>query len=63
MSHTDPTPHALQTPPWLYARGAIRPWGDATLHVNTEAVRTGFHIFATIATGCTARRGSCACRS
>ena len=45
MSHTDPTPHALQTPPWLYARGAIRPWGEATLHVNTEAVRTGFHIF------------------
>ena len=82
MAHTDPTPHALQTPPWLYARGAIRPWGDAVLHVNTEAVRTGFHIFeglkafwqadgrasasstsATTTTGCTARRGSCACRS
>ena len=45
LAHTDPTPHALQTPPWLYARGAVRPWGEATLHVNTEAVRTGFHIF------------------
>ena len=42
---TDPTPHALQTPAYLYARGAIRPWGDAMLHVNTEAVRTGFHVF------------------
>ena len=45
LAHTDPTPHALQTPPWLYARGAVRPWGEATLHVNTEAVRTGFHVF------------------
>ena len=45
MAPTDPTPHALQTPPWLYARGAVRPWGEATLHVNTEAVRTGFHVF------------------
>ncbi len=42
---TDPTPHALQTPPFLYANGAVRPWGEATLHVNTEAVRTGFHVF------------------
>lgn len=42
---SDPTPHALQTPPYLYARGAIRPWDEAVLHVNTEAVRTGFHIF------------------
>ncbi len=42
---TDPTPHALQTPPFLFARGAVRPWGDAVLHVNTEAVRTGFHVF------------------
>ena len=42
---TDPTPHALQTPPLLYARGAVRPWGEALLHVNTEAVRTGFHVF------------------
>jgi branched-chain amino acid aminotransferase len=42
---TDPVPHALQTPPWIYARGQVRPWGDATLHVNTEAVRTGFHVF------------------
>jgi branched-chain amino acid aminotransferase len=42
---TDPTPHALQTPPFIYARGAIRPWDEAVLHVNTEAVRTGFHVF------------------
>ncbi|HVH03091.1 MAG TPA: aminotransferase class IV [Amaricoccus sp.] len=42
---TDPTPHALQTPPWIYARGAVRPWGEAVLHVNTEAVRTGFQVF------------------
>ncbi len=41
----DPTPHALQTPELIYARGAIRPWDEAVLHVNTEAVRTGFHIF------------------
>jgi branched-chain amino acid aminotransferase len=38
-------PHALQTPEFLYARGAVRPWADATLHVNTEAVRAGMHIF------------------
>ena len=42
---TDPAPHALQTPPFIYARGAVRPWDDAVLHVNTEAVRTGFHVF------------------
>lgn len=42
---TDPAPHALQTPAFIYARGAVRPWNDAVLHVNTEAVRTGFHVF------------------
>jgi branched-chain amino acid aminotransferase len=42
---TDPTPHALQRPDWIYARGAVRPWDDAVLHVNTEAVRTGLHVF------------------
>jgi branched-chain amino acid aminotransferase len=45
VAPTDPTPHALQTPDFLYARGAIRPWGEAVLHVNTEAVRAGMHIF------------------
>jgi branched-chain amino acid aminotransferase len=45
VAHTDPTPHALQTPPCLFARGAVRPWSEAVLHVNTEAVRTGFHVF------------------
>lgn len=44
-SPTDPTPHALQQPDYLFARGAVRPWHEAMIHVNTEAVRTGFHIF------------------
>jgi branched-chain amino acid aminotransferase len=42
---TDPKPHSLQTPEVIYARGTVRPWNEAVLHVNTEAVRTGFHIF------------------
>lgn len=41
----DPTPHALQTPALIYARGAVRPWADATLHVNTEAVMRGINVF------------------
>lgn len=45
MTKTDPTPHSLQKPDFIYARGAVRRWEEAVLHVNTEAVRTGFHIF------------------
>lgn len=41
----DPTPHALQTPALIYARGAVRPWSEATLHVNTEAVMRGINVF------------------
>jgi branched-chain amino acid aminotransferase len=42
---SDPKPHALQRPAFLYARGAIRPWEDATVHVATEAVIRGINVF------------------
>jgi branched-chain amino acid aminotransferase len=42
---TDPTPHALQTPDLIYANGNVRPWAEATLHVNTEAVMRGVNVF------------------
>jgi branched-chain amino acid aminotransferase len=42
---TDPLPNALQKPEFIYARGAIRPWDEAVLHVGTEAVKIGFHVF------------------
>jgi branched-chain amino acid aminotransferase len=42
---TDPKPHALQRPAFLYARGAIRPWEEATVHVATEAVIRGINVF------------------
>lgn len=45
MAATDPTPHALQRPAYLFARGEIRPWEDAVIHINTEAARAGFHVF------------------
>lgn len=45
ISATDPTPHALQTPAFLYARGAVRPWEEGMVHVNSEAVLRGLNIF------------------
>jgi branched-chain amino acid aminotransferase len=42
---TEQKPHALQRPPFLYARGAVRPWEEGVIHVNSEAVLRGFNIF------------------
>lgn len=38
-------PQALQSPPFIYANGAIRPWAEAMLHVSTEAVQRGINVF------------------
>jgi branched-chain amino acid aminotransferase len=35
----------LQQPQWVYCRGDIRPWEDATLHVSTEAVNRGLNVY------------------
>jgi branched-chain amino acid aminotransferase len=41
----DPKPHALQRPAFLFARGAVRTWDDAHVHVATEAVIRGINVF------------------
>jgi branched-chain amino acid aminotransferase len=38
-------PHALQTPEFLFCRGAVRPWAEGLIHVNSEAVLRGLNIF------------------
>jgi branched-chain amino acid aminotransferase len=35
----------LQKPRWVYFRGDVRPWEEATLHVSTEAVNRGLNVF------------------
>lgn len=35
----------LQKPEWVYFDGAVRPWGEALLHVSTEAVTRGLNVF------------------
>lgn len=35
----------LQQPKLIYARGAVRPWEDAMLHVTSEAVQRGMNVF------------------
>jgi len=47
---TKPTQQALyalglQQPRWVYCRGEIRPWGEATLHVSSEAVNRGLNVY------------------
>lgn len=41
--HTKPP--SLQKPAFIYARGDIRPWDDAMLHVTVEGVQRGMNIF------------------
>lgn len=36
---------ALQRPEFIYARGAVRPWDDAMLHVASEGVQRGMNVF------------------
>jgi branched-chain amino acid aminotransferase len=38
-------PPSLQSPPFIWARGAIRPWAEATLHVTAEGVQRGMNVF------------------
>jgi branched-chain amino acid aminotransferase len=35
----------LQTPPYVYFGGEIRPWREATFHISTEAVVRGLNVF------------------
>lgn len=35
----------LQQPAWVYCRGDIRPWEEATLHISCEAVTRGLNVF------------------
>ena len=35
----------LQRPEHVYFDGAVRPWGEATFHVSTEAVIRGLNVF------------------
>jgi branched-chain amino acid aminotransferase len=35
----------LQTPPYVYFGGEIRPWRDATFHISAEAVVRGLNVF------------------
>jgi branched-chain amino acid aminotransferase len=35
----------LQQPPWVYFRGDVRPWQEATLHISCEAVTRGLNVF------------------
>lgn len=35
----------LQQPRWVYCRGDIRPWEEATLHVSCEAVNRGLNVY------------------
>ncbi|MDX2233268.1 MAG: aminotransferase class IV [Hyphomonadaceae bacterium] len=45
MSNT-PTPKpSLQSPKFIYAMGAVRPWDEAVLHVTTEGVQRGMNVF------------------
>jgi len=46
-SAQEQTPYApgLQKPRWVYFRGDVRPWEEATLHVSTEAVNRGLNVF------------------
>ncbi len=36
---------ALQRPKWAYFGGGVRPYGDAMLHVSSEAVVRGLNVF------------------
>ena len=47
---TKPAPQALyalglQQPRWVYCRGDVRPWEEATLHVSCEAVNRGLNVY------------------
>ena len=47
---TKPVPRGLyslglQQPRWVYFRGDIRPWEEATLHVSCEAVNRGLNVY------------------
>lgn len=47
---TKPAPQTLyalglQQPRWVYCRGDIRPWEEATLHVSCEAVNRGLNVY------------------
>jgi branched-chain amino acid aminotransferase len=35
----------LQEPDWAYFEGDVRPWRDAVLHIDSEAVKRGLNIF------------------
>lgn len=35
----------LQQPEWVYFQGELRPWNDAVLHVDSEAVKRGLNVF------------------
>lgn len=35
----------LQRPRWIYCRGEVRPWEEATLHVSCEAVNRGLNVY------------------
>jgi branched-chain amino acid aminotransferase len=35
----------LQQPRWVYCRGDVRPWEEATLHVSCEAVNRGLNVY------------------
>ena len=35
----------LQQPEWAYFDGDVRPWGEAVLHVDSEAVKRGLNVF------------------
>jgi len=35
----------LQKPKWVYMRGEIRQWDEATLHISSEAVTRGLAVF------------------
>ena len=35
----------LQQPKWVYFRGDVRPWEEATLHISCEAVTRGLNVY------------------
>jgi branched-chain amino acid aminotransferase len=35
----------LQQPEWVYMRGDVRPWEEATLHISCEAVTRGLNVY------------------
>ena len=45
MTTDKASPPKLQKPRFIYARGAVRPWEDATLHVTSEGVQRGMNVF------------------